>query len=66
MRQSIEFTIDQPQQLKVSAALPKAGEQAAVHELEAFLKPRVEAVRKNQLSDKSVATIFADVQSENH
>lgn len=79
MRLSIEVTKDQHQKLKASAALqgqslknyvleralPNADEQAALQELEAFLKPRVESVRKNQLSDKSIENIFDDVQKEN-
>ena len=79
MRLSIEVTKDQHQQLKASAALqgqslknyvlerslPNADEQVALHKLEAFLKPRLEAVGKKQLSDKSVENIFDDVQREN-
>lgn len=40
-------------------------EQNALHELEKFLKLRVEATSKNQLSEKSVENIFDDIQQEN-
>lgn len=79
MRLSIEVTQSQHQQLKASAALqgqsiksyvlartlPNSEEQRALHELEAFLKPRIEAARNNQHSNKSVENIFDDVQREN-
>jgi len=79
MRLSIEVTKDQHQQLKASAALqgqsiknyvleralPNTDEQAALRKLEAFLKPRVEAVHNNQLSEKTVEDIFTDVEREN-
>ncbi len=79
MRLSIEITKNQHQQLKASAALqgqsiksyvlarvlPNSEEQRALHELETFLKPRVEAARNNQHSNKSVENIFDDVQREN-
>ncbi|MCK4710005.1 MAG: DUF1778 domain-containing protein [Gammaproteobacteria bacterium] len=73
---SIEVTKDQHQQLKAAAALqgksiknyvlertlPNADEQTALNELESFLKPRLEAVTENQLSEKSVENIFDEVQ----
>ena len=76
MRLSIEVTKDQHQQLKAAAALqgksiknyvlertlPNADEQTALNELESFLKPRLEAVTENQLSEKSVENIFDEVQ----
>lgn len=80
MRLSIEVTKDQHQQLKAAAALqgksiknyvlertlPNSDEQAALHELEAFLKPRVDAASNNTLSEKSIENIFDDVQRENN
>lgn len=79
MRLSIEVTKDQHQQLKAAAALqgksiknyvlertlPKVDEQAALNELELFLKPRIEVVSDNQLSEQSVEDIFDDVQRDN-
>ena len=79
MRLSIEVTKEQHQQLKAAAALqgrsiknyvlertlPNADEQKALQDLEAFLKPRIEAVHNNALSDKTVENIFDDVQREN-
>ncbi|MBE9565077.1 MAG: DUF1778 domain-containing protein [Proteobacteria bacterium] len=79
MRLSIEVTKEQHQQLKAAAALqgqsiknyvlertlPNADEQTALQELEAFLKPRIEAVHNNALSEKTVENIFDDVQREN-
>ena len=78
MRLSIEVTTDQHQQLKAAAALqgktiknyvlertlPNADEQTALNELEAFLKPRLEAVSHDALSEKSVESIFDDMQRE--
>jgi len=80
MRLSIDVTKEQHQQLKATAALqgkslknyvleralPNTDEEAALHELEEFLKPRVEAVDNNQLSKKSLEDIFDDVQRENN
>jgi uncharacterized protein (DUF1778 family) len=76
MRLSIELTKTQHQQLKAAAALqgksiknyvlertlPNTDEQTALHELEAFLKPRVESANNNALSNKSVENIFDEVQ----
>jgi len=36
----------------------------AVHQLEAFLKPRIEAAERGEFSTKSVEQIFADVRNE--
>ena len=79
MRLSIEVTKNQHQQLKAAAALqgksiknyvlektlPNADEQAALNELESFLKPRLDSVSKNKLSAKSVENIFDEVQRDN-
>lgn len=78
MRLSIEVTKAQHQQLKAAAALqgqsiksyvlertlPNADEQSALTELEAFLKPRVDAISQNDLSEQSVENIFDEVQRE--
>ena len=78
MRISIEVTPDQHQQLKAAAALqgksiknyvlertlPNSNEQKALNELEAYLKPRLDAVTNQPLSEKSVENIFDEVQQE--
>ncbi len=78
MRLSIDVTKDQHKQLKAAAALqgksiksyvlertlPSADEQSALTEIEAFLKPRVDAISQNNLSQKSVENIFDEVQRE--
>lgn len=78
MRLSIEVSPEQHQRLKASAALngqsikdyvlsrtlPDSGEQAALEELEGFLKPRLAAARKGDFSDKSVDDIFDEVEKE--
>ena len=72
MRLSIEVTPEQHQLLKVAAALqgesikdfvlkrtlPDMQEQQALKKLEDFLKPRIEAVNKGEISTKSVEEIF--------
>jgi len=72
MRLSIEISPEQHQRLKASAALqgksikdyvlekslPGTAEEAALDELEGFLKPRIEAVSKGEFSDKSVDDIL--------
>jgi len=79
MRLSIEVTKEQHQQLKAAAALqgrsiksyvlertlPNADEQTALQVLEAFLKPRIDAVHNKELSEKTVENIFDDVEREN-
>ncbi|MCD6526959.1 MAG: DUF1778 domain-containing protein [Desulfuromonas sp.] len=79
MRLSIEVTPDQHQRLKAAAALqgqsikdyvlkrtlPTSDEQIALHKLETFLRPRVEAANNGQLSSKSVDDIFDEVLKEN-
>lgn len=76
MRLSIELTNEQHQQLKAAAALqgksiktyvlertlPNNDEQAALNELEGFLKPRIEAATQGEVSSKSVEQIFEDAQ----
>lgn len=71
MRLSIEVTADQHQRLKASAALqgksikdyvlertlPDRNEKAALKELEAFLKPRLEAAKRGEWSDQTVDEI---------
>jgi hypothetical protein len=78
MRLSIEITPDQHQRLKAAAALqgqsikdyvlkrtlPNSDEQAALQELEAFLRPRIEAANIGQFSSKSVDDIFDEVLEE--
>ncbi len=78
MRLSIEITPDQHQRLKAAAALqgksikdyvlertlPDMNGQAALQELEDFLEPRIEAVRKGQYSSKSVNAVFDEVLEE--
>jgi hypothetical protein len=78
MRLSIEISPEQHQRLKASAALqgksiknyvldrtlPDSDEQSALHELEGFLKPRIEAANKGDFSSKSVDDIFDEVEQE--
>jgi|TARA_B110000908_G_C10051997_1_gene356633 hypothetical protein len=78
MRLSIEISPEQHQRLKASAALqgksikdyvlekslPGLAEEAALYELEGFLKPRVEAASKGEFSEKSVDDIFSEVEKE--
>jgi hypothetical protein len=72
MRLSIEVTAEQHQLLKVAAALngesikdfvlkrtlPDMQEQQALKKLEDFLKPRIHAVKKGEISTKSIEAIF--------
>lgn len=78
MRLSIEISPEQHQRLKASAALqgktikdyvldktlPDSGEQSALNELESFLKSRLEAADRGELSDKSVDDIFTEVEGQ--
>jgi hypothetical protein len=78
MRLSIEVTQEQHQRLKAAAALqgksikdyvlertlPDLDEQAALHELESFLKPRIEAANRGGFSSESVDSIFDQVEQE--
>ena len=78
MRLSIEVSPEQHQRLKAAAALngqsikdyvlsrtlPTAAEQAALQELEGFLKPRLEAAKQGDFSSKSVDDIFDEVEQE--
>ncbi len=78
MRLSIEVSTEQHKRLKAAAALqgksikdyvldrtlPDLEEQAALQELETFLKPRVEAAKNGKLSTKSVDEIFDEVERE--
>lgn len=78
MRLSIEVTQEQHKRLKAAAALqgksikdyvlertlPDLEEQTALQELEAFLKPRIEAAKRGQLSTESVDSIFDEVEQE--
>jgi hypothetical protein len=78
MRLSIEVTPEQHQRLKAAAALqgksikdyvlertlPDFEEQAALQELETFLKPRIEAAENGKFSTKSVDEIFDEVEQE--
>jgi hypothetical protein len=78
MRLSIEISPEQHQRLKASAALqgksikdyvldrtlPDSDEQSALQELEGFLKPRIEAAKKGELSSKSVDAIFDEIEQE--
>ena len=80
MRLSIEVAQEQHKRLKAAAALqgksikdyvlertlPDLEEQTALQELEAFLKPRIEAAKRGQLSTESVDSIIDEVeQNEN-
>ena len=78
MRLSIEVSPEQHQRLKASAALkgqsmkdyvlsrtlPAADEQAALQELEGFLRPRLAAAKQGDFSSKSVDDIFDEVEQE--
>ena len=78
MRLSIEVSPEQHQRLKASAALkgqsmkdyvlsrtlPAADEQAALQELEDFLRPRLAAAKQGDFSSKSVDDIFDEVEQE--
>jgi hypothetical protein len=78
MRLSIEVTQEQHQRLKAAAALqgksikdyvlertlPDLEEQAALRELESFLKPRIEAANRGEFSSESVDSIFDQVEQE--
>jgi len=78
MRLSIEVSPEQHQRLKASAALkgqsikeyvlsrtlPAADEQAALQELEGFLRPRLAAAKQVDFSSKSVDDIFDEVEQE--
>lgn len=78
MRLSIEISPEQHQRLKASAALqgksikdyvldrtlPDLDEQSALHELESFLKARIEAADKGKFSTKSIDDIFNEVEQE--
>ena len=78
MRLSIEVSPEQHQRLKASAALkgqsikeyvlsrtlPAADEQAALQELEDFLRPRLAAAKQGDFSSKSVDDIFDEVEHE--
>lgn len=78
MRLSIEISQEQHKRLKAAAALqgksikdyvlertlPDHQEQAALQELETFLKPRIEAAKRGKLSTESVDTIFDEVEQE--
>ena len=78
MRLSIEITPTEHQRLKAAAALqgqtlkdyvlqrtlPDLEEDAALKELEVFLKPRIERAKKKRVSAKSVDAIFDEVIDE--
>ena len=78
MRLSIDISPEQHQRLKASAALqgktikdyvldktlPNVDEESALAALESFLKPRVEAADRGELSDKSVDDIFNEVERQ--
>lgn len=78
MRLSIEISPEQHQRLKASAALqgksikdyvldktlPNLDEQSALNKLESFLKPRLDAADRGELSDKSVDDIFDEVERQ--
>ncbi len=79
MRLSIEISPEQHQRLKASAALqddksikdyvldktqPDSDEKSALHELESFLKPRIEAADKGEFSKKSIDDIFNEVEQK--
>jgi len=79
MRLSIEITADQHQHLKAIAALqgksikdyvlertlPKQNEQAALRELEGFLKPRIQAADRGDYSSKTLDDIVEEVLQDN-
>lgn len=74
MRLSIEITPAQHQRLKAAAALqgqsikdyvlertlPDVDKDPSLQELEAFLKPRIQAAVTGQFSSKSIDDIFAE------
>lgn len=78
MRLSIEITQEQHQKLKASAALqgksikdyvlertlPDNDEEAALRELEDFLKPRIEAAKRGEWADQTVEEIVAETLQE--
>lgn len=79
MRLSIEITPEQHQRLKAIAALSgktirdyvlervldsEMTENEALKKLEAFLKPRIEAVERGEFSDKDFDGIIADASAE--
>jgi hypothetical protein len=78
MRLSIEVTQEQHKRLKAAAALqgksikdyvlertlPDLEVQAALQELETFLKPRIESAKRGLFSTESVDTIFDEVEQE--
>lgn len=76
MRLSIEISAEQHQRLKAFAALsgqsikeyvlsrtlPSGEEQAALEQLEDFLRPRVKAAENGEFSDRSVDDIFEEAK----
>ena len=78
MRLSIEITPEQHQKLKALAALqgksikdyvlertlPDTDQEAALRELEDFLKPRFEAARRGEWSEQTVAEIVTETLEE--
>ncbi len=76
MRLSIEITREQHQKLKASAALqgksikdyvleramPANDDETALRKLEDFLKPRLEAAKRGEWSDRTAAQIFDSVR----
>ena len=48
----------------LSRTLPAADEQAALQELEDFLRPRLAAAKQGDFSSKSVDDIFDEVEQE--
>lgn len=78
MRLSIEISPQQYQRLKASAALngqsikdyvlsrtlPDSDGQAALEQLEDFLKPRLTAAKQGGFSEKSVDDIFDEIEKE--
>jgi hypothetical protein len=48
----------------MEVTLPNLEEQAALQELEAFLKPRIEAAKNGRFSTESVDSIFDEVEQE--
>ena len=78
MRLSIDITKEQHKALKATAAMQGKSikdyvlertlpdEEAALKELENFLKPRVEAAKRGERSDQTLNEIFDEViQEEN-
>ena len=78
MRLSIEITQEQHQKLKALAALqgksikdyvlertlPANDQEAALRELEDFLKPRLEAAKRGKWSEQTVDEIVAETLQE--